>query len=351
MKKKILIIGSAGYVGSSLLEVINTKYNNVYTSFGLDTLWFQDMINNKSIHRTLPDFFLKRDIRNFKLSEISEKFDIIVYLAAISNDPMGKAFTKVTSEINYSHCIKLATDAKIRGVKRFIFASSCSIYGASGNDFKKESDPINPLTDYAISKVKSEEALEKLSTKNFKVICLRFATAAGFSNKLRLDLVFNDFVAKATYSKKIELLSSGDSFRPIIHVRDMAESILWASKFNMKNKSFLALNTGFNDWNYKVINLAKKISRILKVSDVVIKNKNNIDHRSYRVNFDLYNKLSGIKNSEISLVKAVRELNSKLIKYKINLINYRESNQWIRLNNLKYLRKNNFVNEKLFWKK
>lgn len=349
MKKNILIIGNFGYVGTVLLETINNLYKKDYITYGVDTFWFQDLIDNKSFYKSFPDFFLKKDIRNFNLKDYNVKFDSIIFLAAISNDPMGKLYSKVTHEINFDCCKKIAKQAKDLGVKKFIFASSCSIYGDSGSNLKKENDSLNPLTDYAISKVKSEEMLHTLASKSFQIICLRFATAAGFSNRLRLDLVFNDFVAAATYKKRIELLSNGESFRPLIHVKDMAEAIIWSISYQMNKNYFLALNTGFEFWNFRVIDLAKTIGKILSNSKVVIKDFNNVDKRSYNVDFNLFKKISNFTKSKIDFKKSVLELHIKLLENNVHLHNFRNSHKWIRLKNLEFLQNKKHLDKNLLW--
>jgi nucleoside-diphosphate-sugar epimerase len=349
INKNILIIGNFGYVGTVLLETINNKYKKKYITYGVDTFWFQDLVDNKLFYKSMPDFFLRKDIRNFNLKDYKVKFDCIIFLAAISNDPMGKLYSKTTHEINFICCKKIAQQAKDLGVKKFIFASSCSIYGDSGSDFKKENDSLNPLTDYAISKVKSEEMLCKLSSNNFQVISLRFATAAGFSNRLRLDLVFNDFVAAATFNKRIELLSNGESFRPLIHVKDMAEAIIWSIDYKLANNNFLALNTGFDSWNFKVIDLAKKIGKILSNCKVVIKDQNNVDKRSYNIDFNFFKKVSNFSKSKIDFKKSVLELHTKLLENNLDLQNFRNSNKWIRLKNLEFLQSKKYLDKNLLW--
>jgi len=161
--------------------------------------------------------------------EILRGVDAIVHLAAISNDPMGKTFEEVTDAINFRASVELARQAKAAGVRSFVFASSCSMYGMADDTPRKETSPLNPLTAYAKSKVSTETELQKLADKSFRVTCLRFATACGMSDRLRLDLVVNDFVACAVTSKNITILSDGTPWRPLIHVKDMARAFDWAS--------------------------------------------------------------------------------------------------------------------------
>jgi nucleoside-diphosphate-sugar epimerase len=254
-KNFILVLGSDGYVGSVLVNYFKKK--NIYNSIGIDAQWF-----NKNNSQKRYGDANRKDVRHFNLRSINAIPEAIIYLAAISNDPMGKEFKKVTHQINFKECLRLAKSAKALGVKKFIFASSCSIYGASGSKMRKESDKLQPITDYAISKVNAEKALRYISSKKFKVISLRFATAAGWSPNLRLDLVFNDFVASAVFKNKIELLSNGDAWRPLIHVNDMVRAIHWAINYNT-SKNFLPINIGSNNWNFKILDLAKKISYII----------------------------------------------------------------------------------------
>lgn len=336
-KKKYLLVGSDGYVGSVLKNYLKKK--NIKT-VNIDTNWFSNNNNKRN----------KIDIRHFKLTSINFIPEAIIYLAAISNDPMGREFKEVTYEINFKECLRLAKFAKSAGVKKFIFASSCSIYGNTGSQMKKEKDKLQPITDYAISKVNAEKALSCISSKKFKIICLRFATAAGLSPNLRLDLVFNDFVANAVLKNKIELLSNGDAWRPLIHVNDMARAMHWAINFN-SSKNFLPINIGSNNWNFKILDLAKKISHIIGNVKVIIKSKKNKDKRSYKVDFKLFKKLAPNHQPVMNITKSVNDLKNYLNSKKNSLNNFRNSEKWIRLETLKYLIKKKYINKKLFWTK
>jgi nucleoside-diphosphate-sugar epimerase len=342
-KKKILILGSDGYVGSMLVNYFKKK--NIYKLIGVDAKWFCK-INSKKKYRDVD----RKDVRHFNLRSVNFIPEAIIYLAAISNDPMGKEFKEVTDQINFKECLRLAKSAKALGVKKFIFASSCSIYGASGSKIRKESDKLLPITDYAISKVNAEKALRYVSSKKFKVISLRFATAAGWSPNLRLDLVFNDFVASAVLKNKIELLSNGDAWRPLIHVNDMARAIHWAIKYK-SFKNFLPINIGSNNWNFKILDLAKKISYIIGNVRVITSNKKTKDKRSYKVDFSLFRKLAPNHQPVMNITKSVNHLKKFLNSKKNSLNNFRSSEKWSRLANLKYLIKKNYINKKLFWKK
>ena len=182
------------------------------------------------------------DMRRFP-AELLKGIDAIVRLAAISNDPIGNKFEEVTLDINYRSSVNLATKARDAGVSSFVFASSCSMYGSADDGARTEDSQLNPLTAYAKSKVLTEQGLKPLASNRFNVTCLRFSTACGWSDRLRLDLVLNDFVAGAVASGRITILSDGTPWRPLINVRDMARAIDWAISRDMSvGGPFLAVN-------------------------------------------------------------------------------------------------------------
>ena len=191
---KILIVGNLGYVGPNLVRQLRKTYPQG-TLIGYDIGYFAHCLTNAG---ALPELDLDMqvfgDIRSFP-EDLLRGVDAVVNLAAISNDPMSFQFEEVTMEINYRACVNLARLAKNNGVKSFVYASSCSMYGLADDTPRREGDKLNPLTAYARSKVAAEEALEKLADEHFTVTCNRFATACGWSSRLRLDLVLNDFVA------------------------------------------------------------------------------------------------------------------------------------------------------------
>tara|TARA_B100001250_G_scaffold410397_1_gene436780 strand:- start:1408 stop:2448 length:1041 start_codon:yes stop_codon:yes gene_type:complete len=345
MKKNILIVGHKGYVGSILINYLSNLKNYKNSLFGIDTNWFS--LNNYVNKQKKTALDINSDSRKINLNKLSSKPDVIIYLAAVSNDPMGKRFKIATEDINFKNCIKLAKQAKKIKVEKFIFASSCSMYGSSGSSLKKETDKLQPLTDYAKSKVNSEKKLRQISSKKFKIISLRFATAAGMSDNLRLDLVFNDFIANATLKKEIELLSSGSSWRPLIHVQDMAKAFHWAIEYKIK-KNFLAINIGSEKWNFKIIDLAKKIANIIGGVNIRI-NESNIDKRSYRVDFRLFKKIAPKYQPSVKFKTAVKKLEIFFKREKRTLKDFRNSPKWSRLMRLNHLIKNRKINKKLYW--
>ncbi|MES1214889.1 MAG: SDR family oxidoreductase, partial [Bacteroidota bacterium] len=297
---------------------------------------------------TLLDKQYYGDVRNFD-DRILKKMDAVIYLAAISNDPMGNAYEKPTLDINYNSAIEIAKKAKQHGVKYFVFASSCSVYGFADTAARTELSEVNPLTAYAKSKVNSEIGLRPLADKNFEITSLRFATACGYSDRLRLDLVLNDFVASAIATKKISILSDGTPWRPLIHVKDMARAMDWAIQRNVGD-DFLIINTGSNQWNYQVKELAAAVQNAFAGVEVSINANAQPDKRSYKVNFDLYEQLAPGHQPQISLSAAIDDLKNGLLSINFNDPNFRQSDL-IRLRTLQKLIDRSIIDENLFVKK
>ena len=276
--------------------------------------------------------------------------DAIVNLAAISNDPMGKTYEEVTGKINYEAGVAMAKRAKNLGVKRFVFASSCSMYGSADDNAKTEDSTLNPLTAYARSKVGTEKALKEIADDNFVVTCLRFSTACGMSPRLRLDLVLNDFVACAVASGEITILSDGTPWRPLINVKDMARAIDWAIGRDLsKGGNCLSVNVGSNDWNYQVKDFAEAVASVIPGLKVSINKDAMPDKRSYKVNFDLFKQLAPDHVPQMTLVKSIEELRDGLEAMDFKDENFRESNL-IRLKVLNGLREKGLLTDQLRWK-
>ena len=222
---QVLITGNMGYVGSVLVRHLRERFFDAKL-VGYDSGYFAHCLTASD---TLPECVLNRqifgDVRKFS-KDYLKGVDAVVHLAAISNDPMGNRFESVTEEINYLAGVEIAKLALEAGVQKFVFASSCSVYGAAEGGPRREADPLNPLTAYARSKIATEQALSKWDSGPMTITALRFATACGMSERLRLDLVLNDFVACALSSGKISVLSDGTPWRPLIDVKDMARADL-----------------------------------------------------------------------------------------------------------------------------
>ena len=345
---KILITGNMGYIGPVLTQHLRLTYPNAELA-GLDIGYFASCINGSDM---LPECELDvqyfSDIRSFPVN-ILYGVDAIVHLAGISNDPIGNKFEQVTLDINHRASIDLAHKAKKSGVKSFVFASSCSMYGAADDRARTEESPLNPLTAYAKSKVYTEKDLNPLASKNFKVTCLRFSTACGMSDRLRLDLVLNDFVAAAVAAKRILILSDGSPWRPLINVKDMARAIDWAIQRDSDNGgSFLAVNVGSNDWNLQVKDLAEAVADIIHDIEISINKDAQPDKRSYRVNFDLFQKLAPNHQPQYDLTATIKELKAGLEAINFNDTNFHDS-RYIRFKVLNALCEKSLLNDQLEW--
>jgi nucleoside-diphosphate-sugar epimerase len=223
------------------------------------------------------------------------------------------------------------------------------MYGSADGDAKTENDSLNPLTAYARSKVFAEKELEPLATEEFTVTCLRFATACGMSNRLRLDLVLNDFVAGAVVAKEINILSDGTPWRPLINVLDMARAIEWAiNREQINGGKFLAVNTGSNRWNYQVKELAEAVGEIVPGCKVTVNQDAPPDKRSYKVNFDLFEKLAPNHQPVFDLNTSIEEIYKSLSEIGLKDPKFRES-KYMRLKVLAGLREHGHLDENLSW--
>lgn len=344
----ILITGNMGYVGSCLVR--HLRENCPGTALvGLDMGYFANCLTNS---RILPEcrvdlqYFM--DVRRVPV-EILKGVEAIVHLAAISNDPMGNAFEEVTYEVNYRASAELAAKAREAGVKTFVYASSCSMYGAAEDTPRTEKSTLNPLTAYAKSKVLAEQDLMRLAGEDFKVTSLRFSTACGMSDRLRLDLVLNDFVAAAIASRKIAILSDGTPWRPLINVNDMARAIEWAlGRDTKKGGEFVAVNVGSDGWNHQVRDLARAVAEIVPGVEVSINRDAQPDKRSYRVDFSLFRELAPDHQPKFDLAATIGGLKEGLETMKFNDPDFRSS-RFMRLMVLSDLKEKRLLNERLEW--
>jgi nucleoside-diphosphate-sugar epimerase len=345
---KIIIAGNLGYVGPSVTNQLRATFPDAEL-IGFDIGYFTQCLTNPSYFPEVKlDMQVFGDIRKFPESLLRD-VDAVMDLAAISNDPMGNKYEEITMDVNYRAAVNLARLCKRNGVKRFVYASSCSMYGYASEYPKKEGDELNPLTAYARSKVAAEKELEPLADEHFTVTCLRFATACGFTNRLRLDLVLNDFVAGALVNKEIGILSDGTPWRPMINTKDMARAFEWGLlREKERGGSFIAINTGSNEWNNQIKPLAEAVAAQIPGVKVTVNKDAAPDRRSYRVNFDLFKELAPDHQPIWDLADTIAELRDNLMAMKFNDRNFRES-KLIRLKVLSYLEEHNMINKNLEW--
>lgn len=297
---RILVTGNEGYIGSVLTEKLVEKG---YEVVGLDLGIFKDVqfVPQKSE----PHFQIHKDIRDVEARDL-QGIDAIIHLAALCNDPLGNLNPEITYEINYRASVNLAKIAKMAGVKRFLFSSSCSMYGISKQEFVTEEAVFNPQTPYAESKVKAENEIYQLADENFSPIFLRNATVFGISPRMRLDLVVQNLVAYGYLFGIITVLSDGTPWRPLIHIQDAAEAfcfLLEAPQEKIHNRAF---NVGHKENNVQIRTIAEMIQSVMPNTKIEIKNESPFDGRSYKVDFSKIYSLGFIP--KYTLLDGVKEI-------------------------------------------
>jgi len=274
----ILLTGSRGYIGSVMAaEFVRAGHRVV----GLDTGYFADctLVPDRA---DFPE--LRKDIREVELDDV-RGFDAVVHLAALSNDPIGNLDARWTEEINHLSTVHLAELAREAGVQRFLFSSSCIMYGMSSAEVVDEESPLDPQTEYARSKVKSEVALRELASDGFSPTYLRNGTVYGVSPRMRFDTVLNDLVGRAFTTGMITVFSDGRPWRPVIHVEDVARSfahVLRAPRELVHNQAF---NNGADHLNHQVIDLAEIAAGVVPGCEVEVLGQSSADQRTYKADF------------------------------------------------------------------
>lgn len=323
---RILITGNMGYVGPVLVKHLRSIWPDAHL-VGFDAGYFAHCLTGApALPEALLDVQYFGDVRAMPC-EVFKDVDAVVHLAAVSNDPIGARFEDGTLRINAHATLDIARQARDAGVKHFVYASSCSTYGFAADGARSEEDPVSPLTAYARSKVFSEEGLAQLNTDGAMTItCLRFATACGFSDRLRLDLVLNDFVASAYLHKNITVLSDGTPWRPLIDVRDMARAIEWAiTRKESQGGAFIVVNAGANHWNYRVSELAAAVAEAVPGTSVSINASAPPDKRSYQVDFSLFAQLAPRHVPQYQLKDSIASLLTGLERMHFSNTAFRES--------------------------
>jgi nucleoside-diphosphate-sugar epimerase len=340
---RVLVTGHKGYIGAVLVPMLQQQGHEVV---GMDTDLFSRCIFVDEVV-DIPN--VRLDIRDAELSDF-EGIDAVIHLAALSNDPLGDYRPALTKEINEKASVRLAELAKRSGVERFLFASSCSTYGASGgNKFMIETAPFNPVTPYGISKVKVEGALNELADDSFSPTYIRASTAYGVSPKLRFDIVVNNLTAWAFTKGLVYLKSDGTPWRPQVHVEDICRAYIAALQAPQELVHNEAFNIGLTTENYQIREIAELVKEIVPESEVTFAAEAGPDPRCYRVDCNkLAKTLHGFK-PQWTVRRGIQQLYDSYKKVGLTLEQF-EGPEFMRIAHVKKLISDGILTEDMRWR-
>lgn len=303
---KYLITGSQGYIGSRLVQYLSERQIDVH---GLDSGLYADVWLERETEEANKT--AKKDIRSISVLDFSG-IDVVIHLAALSNDPLGELNPDLTWAINHGAAVSAAKAAKSAGVSKFIFVSTQSIYGiADVAKLVNESDEGNPQTDYAASKWEAEKEILALNDLSFTTISIRPSTIFGWSPRLRGDIVLNNFILNGKMKGTIQVLSDGTPWRPVLHIDDLCRLLLLVSNSEKSKVEGQIFNAGMQNGNYRVSDIAKVASEVLGGLSIELGSPSPADNRSYRVDFSKALEVLGFRH-EVGLTEGARHL-SKMI--------------------------------------
>lgn len=342
---KVLVTGSEGYIGTRLVPLLIAAGHDVT---GFDTGYYRDgwLFSSPQAAPRLAATVIK-DLRRVT-SEDVRGFDAIVHLAELSNDPLGQNNPQVTFKINHEGSVQLAKLAKEAGVKRFVYASSCSVYGVGVSEIVDEESPTNPQTAYAQCKALVERDVRPMGDKNFCVTFLRNATAYGASARMRFDIVINDLCGLAWTTKRIAMTSDGSPWRPVVHIADIchAVSCVLAAPAEAVNQQIF--NVGQDEENYRVREIAEIVGSVFKGCEVTF-GKSAADNRSYRVSFaKIAGRLPGFRCSW-NARRGAEELYELFQRIEMSPDTF-QFRAFTRLKQLKYLQQTHQIDDDFYWK-
>ena len=339
---KVLVTGCQGYIGTILVPMLQKEGFEVT---GLDS----DLYRHCTFSGSLPELpLIRKDVRDVEAEEL-QGLDAIIHLAGLSNDPLGDYRPELTEEINEKASIRLARMAKAAGIKRFLFASSCSNYGAAGADFLTEEASFNPVTPYGISKVNVEAALSQMADHDFSPTYLRASTAYGVSPRLRFDLVANNLTAWAFTTGLVYLKSDGTPWRPIVHVEDISRaylSVLRAPRELVHKQGF---NVGTTTENYQIHEIADIVKEVVPGCKIEFAKDAGPDRRCYRVDCNKLARLIRDFKPQWTARRGIEQLYGEYKKVGLTLEEF-EGPKFMRIAHIKSLIKDGALDENLRWR-